>query len=292
MIKQAILTLIQSYVDFFPLPKRGQKYFLRMLAVLDALPHKFIRKLKGGFLMYLANEDHIEKELFWHGSYESKETETLLQFISHQNVFIDAGANSGYYSLLIASKYSDCLVHAFEPASSSYQNLQSNILLNKLSNIIALQKALSNKTGCKHLYLSAKDNTGMSSFTRAENASGTIEEVKTIPLELYATQNKLSNIAAVKIDVEGAELEVLEGLKSLLSLQRPVIAIELSEELQNRSGYSIWHIHKYFQEMNYKSYKASAPCLLQQLSQHEDCDLAFFVPAEKKLPAGISVQSH
>lgn len=292
MIKSVFFKLIKWYALHFNFPKRGQKYFLRMLVVFNLQSHKFIRKLRGGFFMYLGNEDHIEKELFWYSTYESKEIQTLLQFISNHSAFIDAGANSGYYSLMVASNYSSCNVHAFEPAKSNYQTLRSNISLNKFSNIIAVQKALSNKIGRKQLFISANENTGMSSFTAAENAASIIEEVEIFPLDFYAAQNNLSTIAAIKIDVEGAELEVLEGLKNMLEVQRPVIAIELCEELQKRSGNSIRKIHEYFQTVKYKAFKAVVPCLLQELSALEDCDLAFFIPAEKKIPESISVKSH
>ena len=95
--------------------------------------------------MYVIPSEHIQQQLFWYGYYEKKAILTWEAFIHKGDTVLDIGANTGYYSLVAASKAKQ--VYAFEPATSIRQLLEKNITLNKINNIKVQAVAISNKTG-------------------------------------------------------------------------------------------------------------------------------------------------
>lgn len=136
---------------------------------------------------------------------------------SQKRLFIDIGANIGFYSLLAVKCYGYQSAHTFEPNPNTFDRLSKNIKLNKLEDTIHIhQTALSNQVGTTH-FSAHPTHTGASSL--AKKATSNTLTVPTITFDQFILTQKIcpSDISFIKIDVEGFELGVLEGMKDTLS---------------------------------------------------------------------------
>jgi len=145
------------------------------------------------------------------------------------DVVIDIGAHLGEYSLAVA-KNAETVI-AVEANPDTFKILQKNIELNKISNIIPINKAIYDSTGYQNLQIFG-DKSGMSSMVmNYEDKSDSIK-VKTETLDRLVDNLKLEKVDWIKIDVEGAEYNVLKGAKQTISLnkERIKLIIELHGE--------------------------------------------------------------
>lgn len=137
------------------------------------------------------------------------------------SVFVDVGANIGLWSLYVAGQ-SKTTVYAIEPVPSNVEQLRKNIALNQYGNIHVIPMALWNKPQ-KDLPLFLGDNLAMSS------AKQPFSQQVTVPadtLDNLVETYRIPNITLLKLDVEGAEKEVLEGSVKTLHSMRPNIIFE------------------------------------------------------------------
>lgn len=114
------------------------KRFLKILG-----KHIFIQKYKG-----LNLHEPMDQMIFFHDIYEDEQISFLTKKIQQLNphMFVDIGANSGIYSLLIGKKFPKLRVIAFEPVKETFLKFQKNIFLNKkIKNITEHNYGFSNK---------------------------------------------------------------------------------------------------------------------------------------------------
>jgi FkbM family methyltransferase len=142
-------------------------------------------------------------------------------FVCSNGLFLDIGSNIGRWAIFVAKENPLIEVYAFEPEPSNFISLKKNIALNKLKNIVPNNLACGSKTGQVPLFLS-ESNTGGHSLAwktkkKIQVKSDTVDSV------IYS-KNKI--VSLVKIDVEGAELDVLKGLKKILVRDKPKLIIE------------------------------------------------------------------
>ena len=176
----------------------------------------------------------ISKPILWLGEYEQGVTQVLLKFLQEDTNFLDVGANIGYFSLIAGKKCSQGKVLSFEPDPTNYNLLRSNIALNGLNNILPYNLALSDRN--ENLYFSTMgfDQNLGARFTAKETATlkqHSLPQAKTpTQIKAIAFDNFLPNekIDIIKIDVEGFELNVLRGMKGMLSQQQPLIITEFA----------------------------------------------------------------
>jgi len=150
------------------------------------------------------------------------------------NVFIDVGAHIGKYTLQIAKTVgAQGKVIAVEPDPDSFRALLEGIKLNKFSNVVALNVAAYDRECMLPLYVSpARGKTlegwligkGWSSVKR--KVSRSIHEVPAKRLDKIVDDLGISNVDYIKVDVEGAEYEVLKGCKKVLEKYKPRIIAE------------------------------------------------------------------
>jgi FkbM family methyltransferase len=169
--------------------------------------------------MNLHLEDLIERRIYYTGRYENLIETLLCKGLRKGGTFIDVGANTGYYSLLAACLIGEQgIVYSLEPFPETFRRLQHNICLNAFSKrIILRQLAVSNKQSeAVSLFLRGGEPAlvSMSHFACTSN----VEEVKVKCDTLDNVLGKhVGTIDFVKIDVEGAEVLVLQGMSGLLA---------------------------------------------------------------------------
>jgi FkbM family methyltransferase len=147
--------------------------------------------------------------------YERQMLERLLGIAQRGDVFYDIGAHTGLYSVLLGKALgAEGAIVAFEPERENYAHLVENLELNQLTTVRAVPKALGDHSGEATLYLGKVGNLSMVPPDAADMQAETIEVVNG---DRFVQGNRLPAPRLVKIDVEGYEYAVLQGLRQTLS---------------------------------------------------------------------------
>ena len=161
-----------------------------------------------GVKLYVDPMSDISRGILIKGSYEKGTTKLFRDLVKEGMVVLDIGANIGYISLIAAQLVGEKgKVFAFEPAPDSFALLVKNIEVNGFSNIIPVQKAVSNKAGKGKLFLSS--DPGSHSMYECNGKESIEVEVTSID-EFMENINR--PVDMIKMDVEGSEMRALEGM--------------------------------------------------------------------------------
>lgn len=154
----------------------------------------------------------------------------LLIKSKNEDVFLDVGASYGLYSILLAKKVRKVI--AFEPELKSYRLLQKNINLNNVENLTVFMMALGSYEGKLGLYKSTTANIGTHSFIKRKDYPVSTREtvVEVARGDFLVQQRNICLPSIVKIDVEGYELEVLQGLEQTLKNVR-LLQVEIHPKI-------------------------------------------------------------
>lgn len=177
-------------------------------------------------------EDYLSRVWYYLGysGYERGTTTLLCSLLKEKTCVFDVGANIGFYTVLAARLLEGRgEVHAFEPWAEMFERLARNLNLNQFKNVRLCQMAISDANGRERLFLPTD-----SSWTTASLVQGFMgmnqsayEEVKTIRLDEYCTNNKVPQVDLLRIDAEGAELKVLQSMGTLLESCWPDLIFEV-----------------------------------------------------------------
>lgn len=173
---------------------------------------------------------HVPKELqsvylgyFDFLNHEPLTSKIFARLLKPGDTVIDVGANIGHYTLLAASVVGPLgRIHAVECSPETLAMLSNNIAKNKLQNVVVHPVAAASERGTLNLNVTA---IGLSWFNPHSNwpsvsGSGTSVEVQAVPLDEMISPP----VHLVKIDAEGVDLDVLKGMKRLLS-ESPNVSI-------------------------------------------------------------------
>jgi len=174
----------------------------------------------NGHKLYVSNSFDCQTEsLVKKGVYEEFNTKFIKKNVREGDVVLDIGANIGYFTLICASLVGKTgKVFAFEPEPKNFEILKKNVTENGYDNVILENMALSNRKGIVDLYLS-DESTGMHRIYSSKLTSDKHIKVNVTTLDEYF-QEQIPNIAFIKLDVEGSEFGVLQGMKSILNKNR------------------------------------------------------------------------
>jgi FkbM family methyltransferase len=178
------------------------------------------RKNVFGFNINLNTMDNcISPSIGFIGWFELAETELVRKLLRRGNVFVDVGANIGWYTLLSARIMGDKgLVLAYEPEPNNFSLLSKSIIENGFNNVKAFQECVSENTQPKTLWLQTK-NLGGHSLIKSANEQQNIS-VNSTTVDVSLKNEEIEIIDILKIDVEGAEPQVIEGSKQTLVQSR------------------------------------------------------------------------
>tara|TARA_R110001599_G_scaffold353851_2_gene600188 strand:- start:8067 stop:8909 length:843 start_codon:yes stop_codon:yes gene_type:complete len=182
---------------------------------------------------------HVSRCIREEGIWEPYETALLLASLSRGDVFLDVGANIGYYPIIAARLVGEQgAVFAFEPDAANFNLLQGNLRLNDCEHIVAAFEAgLAATSGPAQLYLS-EDNAGDHQVFAAGSRR------RSQPIQLFNgsefLRGRMQRLDVLKVDVQGAEYAVMVGLLPLLRElpQMPRMIIELTPLSLRQAGAS------------------------------------------------------
>jgi FkbM family methyltransferase len=173
--------------------------------------------------------DVIGKPITRLGVYEFAVSKLVREYLRPGDVFVDVGANIGYYTVIAAGLVGNAgLVYAFEPSSRIRARLERNVMLNALSQVRIRAEAVSSKSGFVRLI--EPQNTGNDGLAYVDTTGGGDgTEVRSVRLD-ELSELKDRHPALIKVDVEGGEPEVFRGATSILEqAEAPSILFESFE---------------------------------------------------------------
>jgi FkbM family methyltransferase len=233
IISKAIHTLIPKVVLAFLFPQKysNKYYYNRFISVEDEIAGK-------PFKLYFRRDSFMEAVILQHGLYGKWEKESLkiwAQLAKKSNVILDIGANTGIFSMLAQNNNSNAKVIAIEPVNVNHNVLTQNLIENKFP-IQAEKVALSDKQGLAKMFMLKDQLNYMTSVNDDRYAlhpeikgnSEVVEiEVPIQPFSYIYEKYKLEKIDLIKIDVEGHEITVLNGMMPYIAKHKPAILIEI-----------------------------------------------------------------
>jgi FkbM family methyltransferase len=184
-------------------------------------------------------DTQIKKHIFFQGYFEWAETHFVRNSLQAGHTFVDVGANIGWHTLIAASRVSpNGRVFAFEPVSSTFSELQSNIDLNRLTNVELYQIGLSDSSGSVDIFANKEnDSGGNSMFGTADYTR--LETIQTRRGDEVLMSRGVEQIDLLKVDVEGAEMYVLRGLERYFAEGRiKAMMLEVNGSLLRAAGSS------------------------------------------------------
>jgi len=195
--------------------------------------------------------EFIGKHIYIEGIYEPDCTYLFNKLLNAGDCVLDVGANIGYFTLLASKLVGlEGKVFAFEALPQIMQVLEKNVKLNSLSNVVCYETAVSDKCGLVEFYASSIDNLGLSSMRNIKQTSAVRSEIPSVTIDSIITN--LPSVKLVKIDVEGAEFKVLEGMKELIKRDKPYIILEVTDEFLRQMDSSTKMIAEIFFIEGYK----------------------------------------
>ena len=156
-------------------------------------------------------------------------SEKDLEYIKDKDI-IDAGAFTGDTCLPL-SKVTNRNIYAFEPFKDSFKLLERNIKDNQLENIIPVNKSLGNINGERTLFLSGSNVQGITSDADIRPYDEEVK-VKETTIDEFVNENNL-NVGYITIDVEGAEMDLLEGAINTIKTQKPILYISIYHKVSD-----------------------------------------------------------
>jgi len=249
-------------------------------------------KLKNGNTIQLKTNQtcHVTSEVFWNGSSSYEYSDIFEKLFEKSKVFFDVGSNIGYYSIMAGRTNPSLLIYAFDPSPGPFQFLSDNVKLNQLKNVFPFQMALSNENGSfsfqvainpKYTYLKYNSLGGGGHLAGLRpDASPVLVTVKAQTLDNFVSENNITGLDLVKLDVEEAEHLVLEGGAETLKKLRPIVVCEVfsTEMFHKIQGY--WKGSDYlsfiFLDNKLKLEPYSEDIKISRIENY------FFIPAEKR----------
>jgi FkbM family methyltransferase len=177
-----------------------------------------------GTLSYFTNDDPIGKALARYGEWAKFELDFLHYFLRDGDVAIDVGANVGTHTLAFARYVgSHGNVLAFEPQPAVFEVLQRNIDQNGLGNVRAYHAGVGAERS--RLYVDNIDGSRPANLGAAALHRDASAQRIAVPV-MSLDELRLDACHLVKVDAEGMEKDVLEGMRETIDRRRPVLFVE------------------------------------------------------------------
>lgn len=157
---------------------------------------------------------------FFKGTYESERTNLFLKLVKPGDIVYDIGAHMGYFTLIAAKQVgTEGCVIAFEPHPTNLRILRKHLRLNNITNVMVIEAAVAETSGKANFAFGTGTGTG-------HLAPDGQLEVRTVCLDELVQQGTIPPPQVIKVDVEGAELQVIKGALQTIAAHRPIIFLE------------------------------------------------------------------
>ena len=184
-------------------------------------------------------------------AYEKRISEIIGKYIKDDSIIFDVGSNFGFFTMQASKKATKGKIYAFEPVPESFGYLERNIKINNLENhVTGIWAAVSDKQGTIRITTNKFGGNHILNRIRSGSAKNTAI-VKSMTIDSFCAKNKINRLDLLKCDVEGAELMVLRGAKSMIKRCMPIIILEIQENWAMRFGYAPSEIFDLLKDLGY-----------------------------------------
>ncbi len=204
--------------------------------------------------------EEASRALFVSGTYEPASLIAIQRLLLPGAVLYDVGANVGLYTLLGAQ----CVgasghVYSFEPSSRERATLDANLAINGCANVTVSPAAVAERPGTATLRIAAGQHRGQNTLAPAFAYDGVklerVETVDVVSLDEFSRTPGVRPPDVLKIDAEGADLQVLRGARALLRHTTPVIVFEINDALLEATGASRHDVDAFLRDLGYAVFR-------------------------------------
>jgi FkbM family methyltransferase len=198
--------------------------------------------------------------IYWRGYHSYRELRVLDRLLTSAMTFIDVGANRGEFTIFAAKRLPSGRVLSFEPLPANFRELVHNIELNQLENVTPFAIGLAESGRYQPLYTSADVSLhhswheGLGTLFGSDYRAVKLDSIELRTLDKVCSDTDVDAIHCIKIDVEGAELHVLQGALEYLTRFRPVLILEMNAETFGAAGYSTLDTAQLLAQLGYWLY--------------------------------------
>jgi len=256
MLLQNLIFIVSKYYPKTPFWKINRLNLVALstaewlIRTFNLLPKDNVQIING-VKMYLDFSTPYKAFQRYCHKFENEQIEFFKSVLKNGDVVLDLGAFQGDYALIAARKVGEHgKVYAFEPDPERYKFLLKNIKLNSFTNIEALQLACSDQDG--YVEFAERDLMLNSILKDYGIHEPNPIKVKSTTLDSFIRSKNIIP-TVIKIDIEGAELVALEGMKRILE-EHPVIFLELHPTLLPSHQLGIEKIIKILADNNFLIY--------------------------------------
>ncbi|MGH1387699.1 FkbM family methyltransferase [Kordia sp.] len=228
------------------LPSKGLKESLKEVYFNQIRKEKFKRKNGNYSTTFGGNVEVATKLPMYYVVKDINRYETFYT-VKKDDVVIDAGANHAYLSIYYGKKVGSAgKVFAFEPDKINVAEMEANIALNAGVENIQIQEELIWNENTKLEFFEA-GTVSSSIHYKPENAKAILKDAITI--DSFQKREQLERLDFVKMDIEGAEIEAMDGLVEVLEKFKPNFAIASYHWVNEEQTYK--KVEAFFKEKNY-----------------------------------------
>lgn len=215
-----------------------------------------LQMCRDGPMLYNKHDIYVGGSLRKYGEFSIAEQELFAQIVQPDMIVVEAGANIGAHTVFLSRRVGHRgQIHAFEPQRIVFQTLCANIALIQLTNVHARQVAVGSQAGT--VLVPAVNPTAIANFGGVSLVGVEVGE----PTPLITIDDlDLPACHFLKADVEGMELEVIEGARRTIDTYRPVMYLEndrqersdaLLTKIRDLQYSAYWHLAPLFRPSNY-----------------------------------------
>ena len=275
MIRRPPRSTLFPYTTLFRSIGLGKEFLAeRLLAAFRTRPSHRIATTKAGPKFHVQTDDLLQAYIYLFGFWEPNITDWVTRRLHQADVFIDVGANIGYFSVLASRLVkNDGHVVAIEASPEFTAIIGENLVLNKCTNVRFVNVAASDGAGRIPFYRPDPHNRANTTGILAGRELQPLFTIDSIALPDILTDEEITRTRLVKIDVEGLELSVVLGLIPKLAQMRSdaELIIEISPDLLAAQGHTPtdlvdllgaygFNAYRVFNDYQPSSYVRKSPC--------------------------------
>ncbi len=261
-------------------------------------------RMKDGTTMLVDLRTYTQLDAYYRGEYDSSVIEIIRSLLPPDSVFMDIGANIGFYTIsigaFIRSRGGSGRVVAFEPLEANYQRLLDNLKVNNLSGFCSIHKLGLSNHAVDSLITLREDflrgsNTGNAAIPTSEKFDAGFKKV---PIRLDRLDKiwqefyrHCGTIDVMKIDVEGHEDFCLEGGQQTIDAHRPTILMEVNKPYYDARAVKLDDRFLPLIPERYFIYRQADARWrrIGSLDECSTCDNIFLIPEEKSHLEGYRI---
>jgi FkbM family methyltransferase len=273
-----VIPAVRGYIRFSPF-SLGKKFAWSGVCMhhygLEPLKWDFTVRTVFGSRVSASTRDMIGRYIYYFGVWEPNLTHWIRRRLAPGETFIDVGANLGYYSLLASRLVGDSgRVVAIEALPAIFSTLQRNLAENRASNVRAVNQAAWDREQKITIYTNPETLPGQTTVSPVWAEKFHLDaqsEVAAAPLSVILQSAEIKSARLIKIDVEGAEWQVLAGMKPVMTDCRDDLEImtEVNRRALEAHGQSPQDVLDFFRQWGFNAYRVENDYLVERYIHRE-----------------------